>query len=341
MQETINRLCYRLLRSRAFENARIRGKYWQVIIDGTQLYNTVEELDGKCMYRVHKRGTADEYRENYYYVLEAKLALHPEIIVSIMTEFVENEEGQEEGKQDCERKACWRLMEKLKKAFPHLGICICADSLYACERFFRECQSKKWRYILRYKEGSIPSIAEEYEKLKGREQNRQEQTREDGLYWYDYISEIDYRGYEVSLVEYGEERVRTFRKGKKKGRTEEIRKIFRFLTDLSIGKRNIQELVERGRMRWKIENEGFNTQKRQGYHLEHQYSKNYQALKNHYYLIQIGHMIAQMLEAWEKLWKGIRQSREQKHRRILESFKKVRLKECREEMGKKIQIRFI
>lgn len=94
-------------------------------------------------------------------------------------------------------------------------------------------------------------------------------------------------------------------------------------------------------MRWKIENEGFHIQKRQGYHLEYQYSKNYQGLKNHYYLIQIGYMIAQMLEAWERLWRGIRQSREQKHRRILESLKKVRLKEYREETGKRIQIRFI
>ena len=341
LQETVNRLCCRLLRSRAFEDARIRGKYWQIIIDGTQLYSSTKELDGKCMYRVHKRGTPDEYRENYYYVLEAKLVLHPDIIVSIMTEFVENEEGQEAGKQDCERKACWRLMEKLKKAFPRLRICISADSLYACERFFRECQSRKWSYILRYKEGSIPGIAEEYGKLRGMEKNRREQKLKDGVCWYDHVSGIDYRGYAVSLVEYGEERDRSYRKGKKKGRTEEVRKTFRFLTDLPLGKKNRTEVVERGRMRWKIENEGFNTQKRQGYYLEHLYSKNYQGLKNHYYLIQIGHMIAQMLEAWERLWRGIRQSREQKHRRILESLKKVRLKEYREETGKRIQIRFI
>ena len=92
-------------------------------------------------------------------------------------------------------------------------------------------------------------------------------------------------------------------------------------------------------MRWKIENEGFNTQKKQGYYLEHQYSKDYQAMKNHYYLTQIGHMVAQVMEAWEKLWSQNRQSREQRHRRVLESFKKVRLKENREETGRRIQIR--
>ena len=90
LQEAINSLCRRLLRSRAFEDMRIRGKYWQVIIDGTQLY------------RIHQKGTEGEYRESYYYVLEAKLVLHPKIIVSFQTEFVENEDRKEMENQDCE-----------------------------------------------------------------------------------------------------------------------------------------------------------------------------------------------------------------------------------------------
>ena len=75
--------------------------------------------------------------------------------------------------------------------------------------------------------------------------------------------------------------------------------------------------------------------------LEHLYSKNYQALKNHYYLLQIGHMISQCMEAWEKIWKKVKQSLEQKHRRLLESMKETPLEEHKEEMERKIQIRFI
>ena len=81
---------------------RIRGKYWQVIIDGTQLYSTRGELDGKSLYRIHQKGTEGEYRESYYYVLEAKLVLHPKIIVSFQTEFVENKDRKEMENQDCE-----------------------------------------------------------------------------------------------------------------------------------------------------------------------------------------------------------------------------------------------
>lgn len=230
-------------------------------------------------------------------------------------------------------------MEKIKKAFPNLPICLCGDSLYACEGFFRQCKDRKWRYILRYKEGSIPYIAEEYRALRKEEKNYQEQVWECGKEWYDYVTNIDYKGYHQNLVEYGSCREYVHKKAPQKGEKVEKREFFWFLTDLPISRKNVQGLVERGRQRWKIENEGFNTQKRQGYHLEHQYSKDYQAQKNHYYLIQIGHMIGQVMEAWKKLWRQSRQSREQKHRRMWENFKETPLIEYIEEIGKRNQIR--
>ena len=99
--------------------------------------------------------------------------------------------------------------------------------------------------------------------------------------------------------------------------------------------------MEDGRKRWKIENEGFNTQKNYGYYLEHQYSKDYQGMKNHYYLIQIGHMISQVMECIEKLWRHVNQSREQRHRRILESFKEDRLRELETKREQRVQMRLL
>ncbi len=145
----------------------------------------------------------------------------------------------------------------------------------------------------------------------------------------------------MSLAEYGEYQEQICKKGKKKGSEEIIQKEFWFVTDLPVTRKNVADLTERGRMRWRIENEGFNAQKKHGYYLEHLYSRNYQALKNHYYLIQIGHMIGQFLEAWERIWKKVKQSMEQKHKRMLESMKELLLEEYKEEIEQKIQIRFI
>lgn len=67
------------------------------------------KLDDKSLYRIHNKGTDRKYTE-YYYILEAKIVPHPDIIVSIMTEFVENTDGKEAEIQDCELKACYRRM---------------------------------------------------------------------------------------------------------------------------------------------------------------------------------------------------------------------------------------
>lgn len=320
LQKVVCQLVSRLIRGRAFEEARMRGKYWQVILDGTQLYRSRRELDEHSLFRIRNKGTEEEYTEYYYYVLEAKLVLHEKIQVSILTEFVENE-GREVEKQDCERKAGKRLMERLKKEFPMLPICICGDSLYAYEGFIKDSKKKKWKYILRYKEGSIPSIYQEYQVIKKRERNRKEESGE----IYDYVIGINYREELVNVVEY--ENI----KEKKK---------FLYLTNLSITGKNVKETIRRGRWRWKIENEGFNTQKNYGYYLEHRFSHDYQGMKNHYYLIQIGHMIAQIIEAWEKLWEKVKQSRRQKHRLLLEAWKKEKLTDYLAELEKTMQVRF-
>ena len=40
----------------AFEDARIRGKYWQIIIDGTQLYRSREDLGEHSLFCRKRRG---------------------------------------------------------------------------------------------------------------------------------------------------------------------------------------------------------------------------------------------------------------------------------------------
>jgi hypothetical protein len=55
--------------------------------------------------------------------------------------------------------------------------------------------------------------------------------------------------------------------------------------------------AEGGRLRWKIENEGFNTQKNLGYELEHKFSRvSYTAMQNYYQMLQIAHVINQLVE---------------------------------------------
>jgi len=50
------------------------------------------------------------------------------------------------------------------------------------------------------------------------------------------------------------------------------------------------------RLRWKIENEGFNIQKNRGYNLAHPYSQNETSMKNFYLLLHIAHILSQLTE---------------------------------------------
>ena len=72
---------------------------------------------------------------------------------------------------------------------------------------------------------------------------------------------------------------------------------FEYVTNIMPDKENASELCSGGRLRWKIENEGFNTQKNDGYELEHKYCrKSYNGLQNYYSLLQIAHAINQLIE---------------------------------------------
>ncbi|OVE81202.1 hypothetical protein BVY04_03765, partial [bacterium M21] len=51
------------------------------------------------------------------------------------------------------------------------------------------------------------------------------------------------------------------------------------------------DLAQTGRLRWKIENEGTNTQKNSGYEMQHAYGLNDNAWKNYYLLLQISQLM--------------------------------------------------
>ena len=283
LEGIIPKLALRLTRMRSFENSRIRNKYWQIVLDGTQLHTFNEQHCEHCLVKEYKeKATGAIIRREYYHVvLEAKLVILDDVVISVATEFVENE-SPDVKKQDCELKAFYRLAKKLKARFPRLPICLGMDSLYAAGPVFDLCREYSWRYIIRFKDGSIKTVAEDFHALKDLEPS-QAWTQKDGgiTKTYKYVQKVPYQTHELNIAEYDES-----------GQAYP----FVFITDMPITKKNCGQLVSDGRRRWKIENEGFNEQKNHGYGLEHLFSENYTAMKNHYFLIQIGHMIVQLLE---------------------------------------------
>ena len=262
----------KLIRGKIIQKYKIRDKYYHVIVDGTGLATSRKKYNENCLVKNKTDKNGNEYQEYSTYVLEAKLVVG-EMVFSIGSEFVENA-NKNESKQDCEIKAFKRLALKIKREYPKLKILISGDALYACKPVLDICKENNWKYIIRFKEGAIPSLYNEFETVVAK---ANESTIKD----YEYVTGLDYQEEKVNIIKYTDN---------KKG-TE-----FVYITDLSITNKNIKATINVGRRRWKIENEGFNIQKNGTFDIGHLYSKNQIAIKVHYLMIQIAHILRQLLE---------------------------------------------
>ena len=288
-----------LLQKKSLHKFRLLGKFFIIAVDGTGVHTFSERHCDQCLTQESKNGKI----KYFHNVLEAKLICSNGFSISLATEWIENPVGDFD-KQDCEQKAFKRLAKKIKKSFPRLPLCITADGLYPSQPFFNICQENNWHFIVTFKEGNLPSVWEKIRSLLGSTltDNLRETIIHSGqkkiTSVFRWINEIDYNGYKLNWLECTEKTINI-----KENKTETVR--FVHLTDIAISRDNVAELSRTGRLRWKIENEGFNTQKNHGYNLHHKYSrKSYLASKNYYQCLQIAHLINQLVES-NKDVKGI------------------------------------
>jgi len=270
----------RLVRMRCLDRYRLFGQIL-VAIDGTGHLVFSDRHCESCL--TQKQGKQTLY---YHMVLEAKLVTSNGMAISVLTEFIENTDPGAE-KQDCELKACYRLTERLKAAFPQLPLCLLADGLYLSEPVLKICRENRWGYIATFKEGHLPERWREYEALR-------ELSPENRRVW-EGPKGIHQEFAWVSGLEIGKERTNVLECRETPADAQTTR--FVWGTNLDVKASTVVSLANRGgRLRWKIENEGFKEQKRGGYNLEHAYSRHSEAAKNYYILLQLARALDQLLE---------------------------------------------
>lgn len=305
IEEIRKYMIVRLIRGKIIKKFLVRDKYYHIIVDGTGLATSRKKYNSNCLVKNKTDKNGKKYQEYSTYVLEAKIVVG-EMVLSIGSEFVENKNNKkfiirkikryrkmktqkyktqkkdkknlsyEKYKQDCEIKAFKRLAEKIKKQYPRLKILISGDALYANKTVIEICKEYGWKYIIRFKEGAIPTVYNEFTKIV-------EKDNESTKKRYEFVTGIDYKDNKINVIRYKEIK-------------EDKETEFVYMTDLPITNKNIEMSIIIGRKRWKIENEGFNIQKNGTFDIGHLYSKNVTAIKVHYLMIQIAHMIRQMLE---------------------------------------------
>ena len=313
LEEIRKYMINKMIRNKMLNRYKIRDKYYHIIVDGTGLATSRKKYNKNCLVKNKADKNGKEYQEYSTYVLEAKLVVG-EMVFSIGSEFVENED-EKVTKQDCEINAFKRLAKKIKEEYPRLKIIIGADALYASKPIIDICKANGWKYIIRFKEGKIPTLYNEFKTVVERENESNKDN-------YEYVTKLDYQEEKVNIIKYTD----------KKENSE-----FVYMTDLPISDKNIEATIGVGRKRWKIENEGFNIQKNRTFDIGHLYSKNQIAIKAHYLMIQIAHILRQLLE------RGIKEIKELalKLKEISQTLKQELISTITNlEVHKKVQLRF-
>ncbi|NTU65547.1 MAG: transposase family protein [Chloroflexi bacterium] len=290
LQAVISGMTETLIRRKVLAATRLLDHYYLVAIDGTGVLVFSERHCAQCLTRT------DHGVTTYYHpVLEAKLVTATGFAFSLMTEFIENP-AETPTKQDCELKAFYRLAARLKQRFPRLPICLLLDGLYAGGPTFTICEQAGWKYLITLQDGDLPSLHRDFEALLPlAPENHLRFTPStypptpQELRWMNDLTYVDTQQQPHTLA------VINCRESRLVDGQPKVTQ-FRWVCNFKVTSHNVLSLTNQGgRLRWKIENEGFNVQKTRGYALEHALTQNPTAAKVFYFLLQIAHLLNQLM----------------------------------------------
>jgi hypothetical protein len=296
VQECVTRLVEILIDSKALYPYRFLGRYFLIAVDGTGTLVYSQRHCPYCLTKTHNGKTL-----YYHNVLEAKLVCANGFAFSILSEFIENP-GENVTKQDCELKAFYRLAKRLKARFPRLGLVLLMDGLFANGSVFALCRKNRWGFFITLKDDQLTSVNEEFNELSRSAHPLVHHTGKDAAITqtFRWVNDIDYvdtqrRHHTLHVVQCQETRPQHVKRPNAAPEPQTTR--FKWLSSFPVTEKNVIELCNQGgRLRWKIENEGFNIQKNGGYNLEHAYTNNETGIKIYYFFLQIACILDQLIE---------------------------------------------
>lgn len=298
IEESMMQLFEELIKKKKFRNHLINKRY-VIAIDGTQKFMRKEKWSDECL----ERHVGIEKQEQYYvYVLESVVIFENGITLPLMSEFLNNDEYKDisSNKQDCERKAFYRLAQKIKKRFPKLKVAVTMDGLYACGPVIKICRDYGWDFMLVFKEGSIKDTWREAMGLiRLTPENTIKRNCGSRNQVYKWINDIEYtygdNGRKRLILHVATCEETWEETSKTTGEIQSKSTMYVWISGKELTKDNVENrCIKIGRYRWKIEN-NFLTVKHQGYQYEHCFSYNWNAMVGFHHLMKIGRFINVLL----------------------------------------------
>jgi hypothetical protein len=250
------KLLARLQRGKGLEDMIFYEGYYLISNDGTGYFSSEKVHCVECLTKKHKNDRV-EYHHNFL----GSVIVHPDRreVFPLSPEPIKNADGYL--KNDCERNASKRLLERFRREHPHMKAIVVEDALASNTPHIKELQHYNLRFIIGIKPGSHAWL---YELLNNTSTEKHETIDTAGTHHtFHFINNVGLNessaDTRINVIEYWEEKTN----GKKQH--------FAWVTDIPVTKDNVYQLMRGGRARWKIENETFNTLKNQGYQFEHNF----------------------------------------------------------------------
>jgi len=294
-------LVNQLIRGKKFTRYLINNCY-PIAIDGSQKIAFSLLWDEHLLQRKRKRkieiGADEEPQYQYYvYVLEASLSFRNGMVIPLMSQFLEYQPGDgEQSKQDCEQKAFHRLAARIKQAFPRLPIMLLLDGLYPNGPIMARCRKYHWDFMIVLKDGSLPTVWEEYRSLLllCQEENQLRHNWGGRRQHFQWVNQIRYEFGDSGKNHIDLNVVLCYEQWEEVDpKTTEIvpkKRKYAWISSRPISKLNVHTRCNLGaRYRWGIE-AGFLVEKHQGYSYEHAFAKNWNAMKGYHYLMRLAHL---------------------------------------------------
>jgi len=286
-------LVERLIRAKKFRRYLINNCY-PIAIDGSQKFARDTLWDENLLQRTHGKG---EHRHTQYfvYILEASLAFRNGMVIPLLSEFLEYAKGDtDNNKQDYEQRAFHRLSERLKALFPRLPILLLLDGLYANGPVMQRCHQYNWQFMIVLQGDSLTTIWQEYHSLLPyQSDNAKQQNWGERKQRFRWVNQIRYEygpndkhHLDVHVVVCEE----AWEKVNEHGQIVPQTARHAWLSSRPLTRHNVHQRCNLGaRYRWGIE-AGFLVEKHQGYHYEHAFALDWNAMKGYHYLMRMAHL---------------------------------------------------
>jgi hypothetical protein len=295
----------RLQRGKQLKKFEFFPDLYIISVDGSEYFSSTQIQCSHCLKKVHSRGKKNESVTYSHQILQAAL-MHPDQkqVIPLMPEEVRNEDGNE--KQDCEINAGKRLIERIRKDHPHLGIILNGDGLYPKSTMIEAAKNANMHFIFVCKPDGNKAVMEwvgEQKKL-GEFKSTHFVDSSGRTHVFGWVNNVPLTGaIDSKNVNYFEYQLMV----PQKDGSLKVTYKGSWITDFEITQTNVEALVKGARCRWKIENECFNTLKNQGYHIDHSYGHGSHSLSFNFFILNlVAFFMHQIFEMTDELYQACR-----------------------------------